>query len=208
MYNNKLGNLVYYYQIERDNSKGRLSSLQSRKDSLSSELLVLEKVNKFFQDYIQYRTNSTKKFIEDIVNRGLVFVFEDDISIEILTDVKHNKVVYDVVVHDKRSGIAGGKNSHGGGVWAVVAFIFKFVASYLTHKIPLLVEDESLADVSFHYQEKLSAFIKELCRDFQYDLLLISHQEALNSFADVSFELEKIKSVTVIKNIKTEGGSV
>ena len=184
-----LDNLVFLNESRLREAEGTLSSRMSSLQAMTTRMAVLTDVNEFFQKYIQFRTETTRKFIENIVNRGLSFIFQDNVRVEIVPEVKANKTYYDVVVIDDRKGVEGGWDSHGGGIMVVVSFIFRFVSRYLEKKYPIMVEDESMADVSYHYQERLSQFISQLCKELQCDLLLVSHQELLNTKADIIYDL-------------------
>lgn len=195
-----ISNLSFLYSSRETNLTARIQSLRDEAESVAQELLDLEKVNEFFQGYIALKSEKTRKFIEDVVNRGLEYIFQGRIRVEVISDIKSNRVVYDLVIHDEESKVSGGRESHGGGISAVVALLFKFLANYLTHRCPLLVEDESLSDVSFHYQERLSRFIADLSKEFGYCVLLTSHQQELDKFGNYIYTLSKVNGKTVIED--------
>ncbi len=197
----QVSNLLFFYKRRTGELEQKIEEKKKERESMELREVKLTKVNEFFQQQIEFRTVKTRQFIESIVNRGLGYIFQGQIRVEIQSEIKANKVYYDVVIFDDTSNVSGGRESHSGGVQAIVAFLFKFVANYLTKKMPVMVEDESLSDVSFHYQERLSNFLAEICEEFRYDLLLISHQPQLDQAANIRYELEKHGDETVISGV-------
>ena len=197
-----VSNLSFLYANQEAELERKLSALRSEADGIAVELSLLERVNEFFQNYITVKSEKTRRFIEDVVNRGLVYIFQNRIRVSITSEVKNNRVMYDVQIHDDESDVVGGWESHGGGISAVVALLFKFLSNYLTHKCPLLVEDESLSDVSFHYQERLSQFLADLAKEFHYDVLLTSHQQELDKYGRSIYTIAKANGKTYIENIE------
>lgn len=198
----RVGNLLFHYEEKGRDLESRLKGLRDRADGLSADLSDLNEVNSYFQEYIRFKMERTRNFIQEVVNSGLTYIFGEDICVEITSSIKNNRVTYGVLINDRRNGISGGEESHGGGVLAVVSFLFRFVFNYLQKNLNFMLLDESLTFVSFHYQARLSKFISDLCKRFDYDILLISHQEELNKSADVIYEFSKVGGETRIERIQ------
>lgn len=160
-------------------------------DDLNYRLMQLDDVNIYFQKNITYLTEGTRSFVETLVNRGLTFIFGEGVSVSIVDKVQSNKTLYSLRVVDARTGAEGLTDSHGGGVMAVVSFLFRFLVSVKTQRAPVLVLDESFTFVSREYHERLSEFLRMISDEYGYDILLVSHQPALKEFANKVYTLDR-----------------
>ena len=194
-YKDKLQSLekqAIYLQGQIDMQKLGLNSLLNKSNELTYELEILDEVNQFVSQAINKKVIKVKHQIEDIINKGLAFVYKDDfINITVDTEFKNNRTQFKVSISDAKVTSANLEESFGGGVLATVGFLFKVVTNILLKNERLMVFDESLTFVSKHYQENLSTFIRELCADLDLTLVLISHQPLLHSQADLVYEAYK-----------------
>jgi len=181
----------------------RVNGISSNIKNLGDEILTLEKVNQFFQEFILSQTHETKLFIESVINSGMAFVFGEDVyEMKIEEKAVGTKIERYINIINKIDDIEGQQESHGGGVLAVMSFLLKFVMSYKSNKFPMMVLDETFSFVSVQYQERLSEFLKSLCEKFNYSFVLVSHQDKLNVNSDVIYEINKVGNKSVVKKIK------
>lgn len=181
-------------------SESKISQLTVNMKNAEEEVVILEKVNQFFQKVIEFKTETTRNFIKEVVNDGLHYVFGEKIQIDITSAIKNNKITYSIAIINS-DGELGTKESYGGGVLAVISFLLKLTIHYLDKQYPLIVLDESLTFVSENYQERLSLFIKEISEKFGYDVLLVSHQPKLNTHANKIYEITKKNEISSIKEV-------
>lgn len=181
-------------------SESKISQLTINMKNAEEEVVILEKVNQFFQKVIEFKTETTRNFIKEVINDGLHYVFGEKIQIDITSAIKNNKITYSIAIINS-DGELGTKESYGGGVLAVISFLLKLTIHYLDKQYPLIVLDESLTFVSENYQERLSLFIKEISEKFGYDVLLISHQPKLNTHANKIYEITKKNEISSIKEV-------
>lgn len=181
-------------------SESKISQLTTNMKNAEEEVVILEKVNQFFQKVIEFKTETTRNFIKEVVNDGLHYVFGEKIQIDITSAIKNNKITYSIAIINS-DGESGTKESYGGGVLAVISFLLKLTIHYLDKQYPLIVLDESLTFVSENYQERLSLFIREISEKFGYDVLLVSHQPKLNTHANKIYEITKKNEISSIKEV-------
>lgn len=173
-------------EVQLESLSSQYNSLSKQEVELSNKVNLLQEVNKFFADTISHKIVDTKIALENLVNQGLSYVFGDSIKIEIQSVFKNNKTQFALsVVKDKVN--KGRAEDFGGGVLAVIAFLLKVSAVIITKTERFMIFDESLTFVSVEYQEPLSKFISKLCEQMGFDIVLISHQPKLSTFADVVY---------------------
>ena len=160
----------------------------------------LDTVIQFFEKVIDMNTKSTRTFIESLVNDGIEYVIGDNsVSISIESSIKNNKVQYTINNIDNKNKIEGGIESFGGGILAIISFIFRIVIMHISKMFPLIVIDENLTFVSHHYQERLSQFIKHISSQFNINVLMISHSPKLNTYADKIYEMKKVNGISKLE---------
>lgn len=172
----------------------------TKSSEIGKELIILEQANNFFSVQVDKKVSKIKGKIETLVNSGLAVIFEDSLKLVIESSIKYSKTTFSVKISN--NDVVGMEETHGGGVLSVVAFILRVVITLLTDKRKFLVFDESLSMVSIGYQDRLSQFIKQLCDDLGFTVLLISHQPALSEYASIKYEVRKVGKHTKLKRIE------
>lgn len=167
--------------LENDTEKLKQELAQS-----NTETHILEQVNVFLASQIQEKVGETKYKLESLVNQGLDYVFDSGVKIQIESAFKNNKTVFTLNI--VKDGLNDGRaNSFGGGVLAVVAVLLRVSAILITGTQRFIFLDESTNFVSAQYQPKLSHFLKQVCKQLDFTIILISHQEAINKAADIVY---------------------
>lgn len=164
--------------------KEELARKESTLTALQNEQLILEEVNTFFASVIKEKITETKYKLESLVNQGLEFVFTDNkIFITIDSEFKNNKTIFTLSIN--KEGVNKGRaEDYGGGVLAVVAFLLKIAAIIITGTKRLMIDDEGLTFLSERYQRPVSVFIKKICEQLDFNIVMITHQQQLAKEAD------------------------
>ena len=171
-----------------DETTSSISSTLEEIDTIKSSVLILSSL-------VEKSVMLNSSVIEDMVNRGLLFVFGKEYEFKINHTVKNNKNVFYYTVSDKESDVSGGIDNFGGGVMAVISFIIRFAVNLMDKRLKVMMMDESLNHVSEVYQNRLSEFISSLCKEFDYTIVLVTHQPKLSEHADNVIRLYKDGSV-------------
>lgn len=180
-----LNKKVSFLQGSREIISRDLNKLKAASDSSEMEIAILDEVITFFSGSINQRLIEVESTISDMINKGLRYIFKtDSISLSIATEIKSSKTQFKLVLTDGNSTSTKLEESFGGGLVSIVSFLFQTVVSVLNNNERLLVFDETLNFVSRSYQPALSEFIKQLCKDMDITLLLITHQPTIMESAD------------------------
>lgn len=183
---------------DRERVKESLSSFRSEKGALENDLQILEQVNFYLNSVVDKSITENKSFIEGLVNKCLYSVF-GNFKIEICEKKNGPRIIRYFEVTNTDTGVSGGIETHGGGVFAVISFLFKFIISYKFKFYPFLLLDEPFSFVSEKYRQNLSLFIRELCKEFGYTIIIITHEPEFAEFADQSFTFYTGNGETKIK---------
>lgn len=163
--------------------------LENELQAQEQEALILEQVNVFLASQIKEKVGETKHQLESLVNQGLKYVFGDGLRIQIESAFKNNKTVFTLNI--TKEGVNEGRaDSFGGGVLAVIAVLLRVSAIIITKTERFIFFDESTNFVSAQYQPALGNFLKHICSQLGFTIILISHQETINKSADITYMVE------------------
>lgn len=142
--------------------------------------------------------------IEELVTRGLVTIFGDDLSFHVLQTQRGKTPEVKFIVRSQ----AGSKtvetpvmDARGGGLAAVVGFLLRLVVMLLSKDVkePVLVLDESFSHVSAEYEQPLAEFIKELVDKTRVQIIMVTHSDAFSEFADKRYRFKLVNGITKVE---------
>jgi len=137
--------------------------------------------------------------IDKLVTAGLQVVFEDqNLALETELDKQRGKTAIKLKLTESGE-TAPIRDGYGGGVLALVGVLLRVTTILILDLRRFLVLDESLSHVSDQYIHPTSKFLKKLCEDLGFEILMVTHQQEFAEYADRHFEAKRIKGKTVIK---------
>lgn len=151
------------------------------------------------------RQAAAQKQIEELVTRGLTTIFSEDISFHVVQTQRGKTPEVKFLV--KSRGLKGHvvetsvMDARGGGLAALVGFLLRLVILLLSKDIkePILILDESFSHVSVEYERPLAEFIKELIDKTKVQIVLVTHSDAFNEFADRRYKFKLVKGITQVE---------
>jgi len=166
-----------------------LTNIEKNEDEIKVKNYAIE----LLEMLKDYKLKSRKDTILNIINTVLKDIFEDAIYIDIEQEVsKSGAIKYNIVFYQQ--GIPIAKNdelldSNGGGILAVISMLFKVLIGYLYSKNRLYIFDESFAQVSPQYRERLSLFLRQFAEKYNFTIILVSQTSDLNKFAHIEYNV-------------------
>ncbi len=192
--------LLIKYQVSVSNMERHQTNLELNETKLQENETALKDWNhaKILLELLKnFKLEKRKEFILKVINQALVDIFESDYRLDILPrDTKGKSAAstqkYDIIFF--QNGIEIAKNdellsSNGGGVLSIASLFFKILIGYLYSKNKFYIFDEALSQVSPQFRERLSLFLKEFCRRYDFTLVVVSQTEELEEHADLVYEV-------------------
>jgi energy-coupling factor transporter ATP-binding protein EcfA2 len=144
-----------------------------------------------------HKLEQRKDFILSVINRALLDIFESDYRLDIQPRETKGKSAastqkYDIIFFQNGIEIARNEElliSNGGGVLSIASLFFKILIGYLYSKNKFYIFDEALSQVSPQYRGRLSRFLKEFCKQYDFTLVVVSQTEELEEHADLVYEV-------------------
>jgi len=216
------------YLLHKDKYISNLNLLNNYKKEIEEKKKEIDKKEDVVKNYltaleIMYllrtsKINNKRNKIVDMITLGCQDIFQKNYEIKILSndeleeaglkEIKYNIILY-------KNGIEVARNeklldSSGGGVLSVISVLIKIIINIIYSKEKFFIFDESMAQVSELYQNRLSSFIKNLCDKQDLTIVLITHIDNLSSHADYiynfigTFDKDDVALLSLKKEIKID----
>lgn len=165
-------------KIEED--KKTIFSLSSDKDitQKSKEIVILVK---------EQIMNEFRKIVEEIVSQCLTDVYQTQMNFRFDIEIKRNQVEFTPIV-ETENGIRNPRRDMGGGVNNIIGFALRVIFIKLTKAKPIIILDEPFRFLGSK-QIYAAEMMKQLSEKFGIQFIVISHDEAITSCSDKSFEI-------------------
>jgi hypothetical protein len=197
----------------------KAASLRHLSD-LTKELSELEKSSEIDVKAIEVLKHILENMAEDnlhsidrVITEGLRRVFHDQTDICFKSEFVERGNQLQIGFKTEQ-GDASGKalDSFGASVVVVESLLLRILVILKMGLAPVLLLDESLAQVSDHYVEPVGKLIKKLCDDLGLTVLLVTHQSGFQESADNIYradakEDDVIRTLT-LKRIKIQNSEM
>lgn len=164
--------------------------------------VACEEAVAFLNSFADERQEKVQRRIETLVTHGLETIFDEPMTFHVLSEQKANRTEVSFAL---RSPVGDQMvetpilDARGGGVAAVVGFLLRLIITLLRKDQPLLVCDESFAQVSAGFEPKVAEFIKELVDKTGVQIVLVTHSDVYAEHADRVYRFSKKDGKTVIQ---------
>ncbi len=185
-----------------EEAETRFKELSSLTQSLEKQLKDTDDARKLLELVKNYKVKQKKDFILNIINTALQDIFASNIELQInstdedLENMIKSKgainIKYDIILLENGVEISRNEkllSSNGGGVLSIISILLKIMTGYIYSKNKFYVFDESLAQVSEIYQERLSMFLREFCEKYGFTIILVNHNPKLSTHAHIKYYL-------------------
>lgn len=157
-----------------------VTDLQEKLLKLQTTLLLADQSVVVARKVYDSRVASFFSEIEALVSNGLSKVFGKVYSFKI--DYQSSGAKFLLASEDTGGEFTDILNSHGGGVVQLIAFILQVYSMQYTQASPVFLLDEPFAQISEGYKQKLALLIMELCNQFNFQFILVTHDNQLLSY--------------------------
>jgi DNA repair exonuclease SbcCD ATPase subunit len=199
-------------RIERRVGEAKALAAQGQRAKEQAEqaqatVVACEQAVAFLNSFADERQEKVQRRIEELVTHGVQTIFGDDMTFHVISEQKANR---SEVTFSLRSTMGDQVvetpilDARGGGVAAVVGFLLRLIVTLLREERPLLVLDETFAQLSAEYEPRLAEFLRELVDQTGVQIVMVTHSEAFSEHADKVYRFGQKKGVTTVA---LEGGT-
>jgi DNA repair exonuclease SbcCD ATPase subunit len=173
---------------------------------LEARLEVLESAIEVLNSYADQQQEALQRTIETLVTHGLRTIFGPEMSFHVRGGMKGKYATIDFVVRtvvDGESIDTPVMDARGGGVAAVVGFLLRLVLLLLhPGKRHILFLDETFAQLSADYENRLAEFIRELVdKRPDIQIVMVTHSDQYGDVADRSYRFRLEDGITKVERL-------
>jgi len=181
----------------------QLEEADSRKKRAEEELLRYDLVQILLQATSEFARQQATQRIEEIVTSALSVVFGTDYSFTVEIAIKGNQPVAEYYLESEGvvTQLRPPDYDRGGGVADVVSLALKLAVAELSGTSGPLMLDEVGKHVSQEFAPNVAYFLKQYSEQFDRQILLITHNEALAEVGDHSLGVSQLKGRSKVEVI-------
>jgi broad specificity phosphatase PhoE len=167
--------------------------------------VTLGQVDAVLRALLQSHTAETFRDVEQLLLRGLQTVFAGQWGAVTITCTQRGGRLWAELSLVKEGGIAGAPlDTFGGGPASVVAFLLRVLVVRRLKLAPVLLLDETFAQVSADYVPALAQFLRLLVEKLHVTILLVTHQPAFAEAAHRVYRVRHDGTQALIAEVKHE----
>jgi hypothetical protein len=190
-------NLVSLYtqkEISRATLIRQAQRHQEEVSVLQMEIDILLKAQEILKKLLEDMTRDNLESLDKIVTDGLRQIFHDQTDLTFKSEMVEWGNQLNISFKTEQ-GSASGKSidSFGASVTVVESLLIRIIVILKLGLAPVLLLDESLAQVSDNYVEPLGNLLRNLCREMGLTILLVTHQQGFIETADVVYKADCIE---------------
>lgn len=187
--------------ITANNYNDKLIDIEHKISELNDQQLIIKESQVYFQRAIDILYEKSVGELENVINLALQFIFYDiDYKIKIeLTDKRGKSLDFYILKSD--GNLEDVINGVGKSVRTVISFILHIYFLINKGAYPILFLDEQFTGMSNEYVQNFMDFVKSFCKEKNFIIILISHDERFINYADNTFIVSS-GNVTKLPNVK------
>lgn len=198
---------IQYHRNLLEQQKGKLNHIQTSLLNLQNEIIENKKLleeheqaREIIRTVGQKTQEQLQVNISDITSLALESVFPDPYSLCVNFVNRRNKTECDLYF-ERDGNRVDPLTASGVGAVDVAAFALR-IASWsmsVPHSRNTIILDEPFRFLSENYQEQASLMLSEISKKLGIQMLLITHEKELTTYADRIFEVSIRKGISNIK---------
>ena len=197
-----------YYANKISRMSGKQELLQKRKDTdsktitqLKQDLIYLEAAQAFIQQVAKDTQEQLRFMISDIVNLALDTCFPGEYEFNVNFEIKRGKT--EASLSFIKNGIeVDPMEASGGGVVDLASFALRIAAWSLGRSNNTIILDEPFRFLSKDLHPRAGEILKKLSEHLKLQIILVSHNEEIISYAHKVFEVSQNSKTGVSKVIE------
>lgn len=187
----------YFYK--KKNLESRKKEISECLDELREKSDIIDKAASLIQKVAQETQSNIVFHIENIVDKALETVFQDEYKFSFNFVQKRGKVEAEHFLIRNDGTEVDIINGAGGGVIDIVSFALRIAVWTLSNNVQnVIVLDEPFRFLSQDLQDRAGEILKELSVKLGIQFIIVSHNEKLISYADKIFFVKKSQNFSFL----------
>jgi DNA repair exonuclease SbcCD ATPase subunit len=186
---NKLFQFLTEKEIEYNLAKKKTLKSKLQLKIIENKLIELEKIKIIILEIAKQSKEEIKEYIENIVTNALQIVYGNEYSFEMNIHQKRDQEeIYFYLARNDGTLLEFRKDTVAGGMVDIAHLGLRLAILSIINAEPILLLDEPLKFLG-KYSYMGGQILKELSKEFNLQILLITHDQELVNIADKVFEI-------------------
>ena len=164
--------------------------------------VACEEAVAFLNTFADERQELVQRRIETLVTHGLVTIFGESMTFHVVSVQKASRTEVEFMLRStmgEQTVETPILDARGGGVAAVVGFLLRLIITLLRKQRPVMVLDETFAQLSAEYEPRLAEFLRELVDRTGVQIIMVTHSTAYSEHADKVYEFSQKDGQTIVR---------
>jgi len=180
----KIEKMIVKHEAEYEHSVNIIKTLDGDIKRLTSTNTRLERVMLIYDYFLNNNTAQINTFA-DTITAGLRDVFNNKYNFTFNTKKNGSNLVCNFMLQtDKHNYPLELTFSQGDAAKQIIGVILRLLIVKIKSKIKLLILDEPLSGLEVVRQEPVAIFLQDIAKEFNIQLIIISHSPSFTSCAD------------------------
>ncbi len=180
-----------------------LDSLTAQVEEHNNSLIEIEKVQELFQIAVKLMYTNLSTKLGDVITEGISIAWPDAQCKFVIEFVeRRNNVEADIFLENSNGYRVNPLYSGGGGLADFISLLLRITYIILSKYDNTLCADEPLKFIDRERIPEAAQFIKKICTDLNFQLIMISHIPELLQESDIVYKVTRAKKVSTIKKLK------
>lgn len=173
----------------RDAAWERVKAGEGRVASLRAEEVVASEAHAFLVALSDKEVSDSAESAQALVGDGVAVVFDDQ-NLRVQADAARSRGHASINLITEHDGVRGkAADLFGGSIATVEAVLLRMLVVMRRNLRPFLVFDETLAPLDERYAGNLADVFSNLCVRLNFDMLAITHSQALYDAAPAAYKI-------------------
>lgn len=176
-----------------------IENLQLQLQIEKGKLHEIELLQELFQISIKLMYTNLSSKLGAVITEGLAIVFpEAQYTFMVEFVERRGTIEADLFLQDRNNNKYHPLDAVGGGVSDFISILLRIVYIVLSRYKNVLLADEPLKFISRGKIGKATKFIRQVCEDFNFQLVVVSHIPELINECDARYEVQQRRGVSTI----------
>lgn len=179
-----------------------IEKLKVQLEEEKARLVEIELLQELFQISIKLMYSNLSSKLGAVITEGLAIVFpEAQYKFMVEFVERRGTIEADLFLEDSNHNKYHPLDAIGGGVSDFISLLLRIIFIVLSHNKNILVADEPLKFISRGKVGRAAKFIKKVCEDFKFQLIIVSHIPELINECAIKYEVSQTRGISSIKKI-------
>ena len=171
---------------------------------LSNALKIGREALTFLENIANFNRDSSKNKLENIITEAVKIIYGEEYSVSFAYSVKNNRSCLEIFLlkTTKDGDVKRNMDGFGGGMSDTISVPLRLMILLSSTENRVCILDEPYKHVDLERIELVAKFIREISDKLNLQIIMFSHHEIMQDYANTVYAIDNIDGKSVVKKIK------